>query len=68
MVKKFDMRAGEGKNLHRVKQFKAASPINCGLQVNDTELFIAGCADGNIVAFNLAATGAKPLYGYGADP
>ena len=46
---------------------KAQSSINCGELVEKGNICLLGCADGNIVAFDLAK-GGKSLYGYGADP
>ena len=48
---------------------KAPSGINCGKLVDEGDLCLLGCTDGNVVAVDLSETGStKPLYGYGADP
>jgi hypothetical protein len=53
MLKTFDLRKGEGKNLSRVKMMKTPESILCGELVEEEKLAMVGCTDGNIFAFDL---------------
>ena len=65
LLKCFDLRAGEGKNLQRVRQIRAPASILCGT-VAGNSLAFAGCGDGNVYGFNLMC-GSQPLFGCGAE-
>ena len=47
-VKCFDIRSGEGKNLNRVKLLKTTDSLMCAQLIDDGNLCVVGCADGNI--------------------
>ena len=67
MLKVFDLRAGEGRNLQRVRQMKVPEPILCGeILHGGSDIAIVGGGQGNIFAYDLQE-GGQALYGYGAD-
>ena len=53
-VKCFDLRAGEGKNLSRVKALQVEGSINCGQLIDRGNLCMLGYSEGNITAFDLS--------------
>ena len=53
-VKCFDLRAGEGKNLARVKALQVSGEIKCGELLDRGNLCMVGCSEGNITAFDLS--------------
>ena len=65
-LKVFDLRAGSGKQLSSVTSTQSTDAIFCGELADGGNLCLAGCGDGNIVAFDMAR-GAECLYGYGVD-
>ena len=52
-MKCFDMRSGEGKNLQRVKLCNTPDGVLCGELVDNGRLAMLGCADGNVIAYDL---------------
>lgn len=65
-VKCFDIRGGSGKNLSRVKLMKTTDSVICGEILDRGNLGVFGCADGNLVSFDLAK-GGESLYGFGTE-
>ena len=47
-VKCFDMRSGEGKNLNRVKLLKTTESVMCGQLLDEGNLCVVACSDGNV--------------------
>ena len=62
----FDLRAGTGQSLKPAVTMQATDAVFCGEIVGDSNLLIAGCGDGNILAFDIDRNG-ECVYGYGAD-
>lgn len=53
MIKLFDLRAGEGRNLQRVRQMKVPEPILCGEVLPAGDIVVVGGGKGNIFAYDL---------------
>ena len=62
----FDLRTGTGQNIKPAVTMQATDAVFCGEIVADSNLLIAGCGDGNILAFDIDKNG-ECVYGYGAD-
>ena len=56
-VKCFDIRTGEGKNLNRVKLLKTTDSVMCGQLLDEGNLCVVGCSDGNIISYDLSKGG-----------
>ena len=57
MIKLFDMRAGEGKNLSRVRQIKVQEPVLCGDIIPGGDLLVVGGGKGNLYTYDIQQGG-----------